>query len=432
MLIRRRRSTTASPLGDVGEEPGRTVARTVWRLAYALTQEDEAAGAITTAVLGRLPPWRTGSSVDQLDHGWNAFVDLIAETTETAALHIYSLSDRRPPDSPDANPARAALARAFGRRLSWSLQAPLWAVEVEGMPEGPVCRRLNVTPRRLDSARAEVKRAYLDLRDDLPPDCRRRLQLEAVYGSGIDADRRTACGDGCPVCGSDWRRMAELGPALSELSVPLPPAVWERARAVLVASRLVPEAGSLRFQDEQGSSTVPGEQAPDDVVGGVSEGVGDGSVPDVAEGVIRPAITPLAAPRIMQDNLIRGAFVVNPRRNLDGEAEKEQPALVSDEDPREPRSAILADRQGLPSEPDPAEPDASSQLEVEVSGGGSAAAPGPAPTGQPSDGDAVSRAAAEHAVPVDLTAPVRRGARAGSPGVRLRWRRDRLPGWLPW
>jgi hypothetical protein len=431
MLIRRRRLTTASPSGDAGEEPGRTVARTVWRLAYALTQEDEAAGAVTTAVLGRLPPWRTGSSVDQLDHGWAAFVDLIAATTETAALHIYSLSDRRPPDFPETDPARAALARAFGRRLSWSLQAPLWAVDVEGIPEAPVCRRLNVTPGRLEAARADVRRAYLDLRDDLTSDCRRRLQLEAVPGSGTDWDRRWACGDGCPVCGSERRRIAELGLALSDLSVPLPPAVWERARAVLVASRLVPEAGPLRAQSEQGSFTRPEEQAPDDVVGVLSEGVRDGAVPDAGEAVITPAITRLSPPRIMQANLIRGALVANPRRNPGGEAEQEQPALVSDEVPGESQSAILADGQGLLSETDPAEPNSSSQLEVEVSGGGSAAAPGLAPTGQSCDGDVVSPVATEHAVAVDVTAPVKRGAGAGSRGVRLRWRRDRPPGWLP-
>ena len=128
--------------------------------------------------------------------------------------------------------------------------------------------------------------------------------------------------------------MAELGPALSELSVPLPAATWERARAVLVASGLLPEGGPVRFEDEKGPSTWPGERnldgvleserAPDSIA---DEGVGAGG-PDISEAAIRPELEARLAQRIMRANVVSGAVVL--KWNVGGEAEKERPGVPVD------------------------------------------------------------------------------------------------------
>ena len=154
-------------------------------------------------------------------------------TTEAAATRVFSPGTRRIRGGAHAaplNPQAAALRRAFSRRLSWDVQALLWATEVEDIAEPDVERLLGqIDPQ---AGRLTVRLAYVDLRRDLNDRC--RATLRSIFCS---SDPETAlAGDdhlrSCALCQAEARWLTDLGSALRSLPSPLPDFVWEGARRV--------------------------------------------------------------------------------------------------------------------------------------------------------------------------------------------------------
>ena len=97
---------------------------------------------------------------------------------------MFSPLDRRVRASAYAaalSPRASALRRAFSRRISWDVQALLWATEVEGIAESDVVHRLGQIHPGREAGLVALRLAYLDLRRDLDVGC--RATLRSVFGS---------------------------------------------------------------------------------------------------------------------------------------------------------------------------------------------------------------------------------------------------------
>ena len=207
---------------------------TMWSIASTLTGEDapaeddeSTAVEVVREVARRVLP----QGRRNLHRGLK--LEIVVATTEAAATRVFSPGTRRIRGGAHAaplNPQAAALRRAFSRRLSWDVQALLWATEVEDIAEPDVERLLGqIDPQ---AGRLTVRLAYLDLRRDLNDRC--RATLRSICCSS-DPETALAADDhlrSCALCQAEARWLTDLGSALRSLPSPLPDAVWEGARRV--------------------------------------------------------------------------------------------------------------------------------------------------------------------------------------------------------
>ena len=207
---------------------------TMWSIASTLTGDDAPAeGDDSTAVEVVREVTRRVLPLGRRNLHRGLKLEIVVATTEAAATRVFSPGIRRIRGGAHAaplNPQAAALRRAFSRRLSWDVQALLWATEVEDIAEQDVERLLGqIDPQ---AGRLTVRLAYVDLRRDLDDRC--RATLRSIFSS---PDPETAlAGDdhlhSCALCQAEARWLTDLGSALRSLPSPLPDFVWEGARRV--------------------------------------------------------------------------------------------------------------------------------------------------------------------------------------------------------
>jgi len=161
-------------------------------------------------------------------------LDIVITTTEAAALRVFSPSARPVRGGAHAaplDPQAAALRRAFSRRLSWDVQAHLWATEVENIPESDVARRLEQFNPDKEAADVALRLSYLDIRKGLNAEC--RAALRSVFGSlGPEPSSWVTHVRGCAFCQGEVTWLKDLGSALGRLPSPMPAVVWDEARRV--------------------------------------------------------------------------------------------------------------------------------------------------------------------------------------------------------
>ncbi len=230
----------------------------MWSIASTLTGEDAPAeGDESTAVEVVREVTRRVLPQGRRNLHRGLKLEIVVATTEAAATRVFSPGTRRIRGGAHAaplNPQAAALRRAFSRRLSWDVQALLWATEVEDIAEPDVERLLGqIDPQ---AGRLTVRLAYVDLRRDLNDRC--RATLRSICCS---SDPETAlAGDdhlhSCALCQAEARWLTDLGSALRSLPSPLPDSVWEGARRVAAG-----EDGARAFastgHDEANTKTAP-------------------------------------------------------------------------------------------------------------------------------------------------------------------------------
>lgn len=200
---------------------------TMWAIACTLTgDEATAVEVVKDVVRGSLPrPHRFRQGGRR--------IEIVIAATEAAAARVFSPLDHRDRAKgyvAALSPRASALRRAFSRRVSWDVQALLWATEVEGIAESDVVRRLGQVPTGRDGGLAAVRLAYLDLRRDLDVDC--AATLRGIYRSTADSEKRAGDShlDSCALCQAETGWLTDLGSALRSLPPAIPSDVWEEAR----------------------------------------------------------------------------------------------------------------------------------------------------------------------------------------------------------
>ena len=199
----------------------------MWAIACTLTgDEATAVEVVKDVVRGSLPrPHRFRQGGRR--------IEIVIAATEAAAARVFSPLDHRDRAKgyvAALSPRASALRRAFSRRVSWDVQALLWATEVEGIAESDVVRRLGQVPTGRDGGLAAVRLAYLDLRRDLDVDC--AATLRGIYRSTADSEKRAGDShlDSCALCQAETGWLTDLGSALRSLPPAIPSDVWEEAR----------------------------------------------------------------------------------------------------------------------------------------------------------------------------------------------------------
>lgn len=242
-------------------EPLRAHVETMWAIASTLTGDDATAVAdddataveIVREVVPRtLPPLRRRRAP-------GLRLKIVIATTEAASTRVFSPHARRSSGAADAaplNPRASALTRAFSRRLSWDVQALLWATEVEGIAELEVERRLGHIYPRSEAARVALRLAYLDLRGDLDQRC--RATLGNVFGSSAGPEKlaEDIHLNSCAVCRVETRWLSDLRSALGILPSAMPATVWEEVRRFLLEDDGGRSCGSLGNEGDLRSDTV--------------------------------------------------------------------------------------------------------------------------------------------------------------------------------
>jgi len=201
-------------------------------LALAICGTEAGAFTVVEDVLRTLPS-RVRKPEDRA-----ARLEVVAITAELAALHVFDPSDLRGcgltivdlRDDPPSKESRV-LAMAFARRLSWYSQAALWAVDVEGLNAKATERRLGTggVRVRLDNARTELRRAYVQLRRDLDQAC--VSDLRRIFLLEPDAAAAAPHPAACPDCMAQREWLGDLGVALRTLGSPVPLRIWETIKA---------------------------------------------------------------------------------------------------------------------------------------------------------------------------------------------------------
>ena len=135
MARRRRRKGKEAQLAD----SLRAHVETMWAIACTLTGDEATAVEVVKEVVrGTLPqPYRSRQRGLRLE--------VVIATTEAGAARAFSPLARPVRSRAYAaalSPQASALRRAFSRRVSWDIQAPLWATEVEEIAESDVANRL--------------------------------------------------------------------------------------------------------------------------------------------------------------------------------------------------------------------------------------------------------------------------------------------------
>ena len=200
---------------------------TTWAIACALTGDEATAREVVKEVVrGTLPqPHRFRQRGPRLE--------VVIAATEAAAARVFSPLDHRVRVGGFAaalGPQASALRRAFSRRISWDMQALLWASEVEGIAESDVADRLGQVHSDGEAGRIALCLAYLDLRRDLDADC--RTALGNVFGSSTGPEKRAGVAHvgSCARCQAEAEWLTDLRSALRSLPPAMPPDVWEEAQ----------------------------------------------------------------------------------------------------------------------------------------------------------------------------------------------------------
>ncbi len=200
---------------------------TMWAIACTLTGDEATAGEVVKEVVrGTLPqPYRSRQRGLRLE--------VVIATTEAGAARAFSPLVRRARSGAYAaalSPRASALRRALSRRVSWDVQAPLWATEVEGIAESDVAHRLGQSHPGREARRVALRLAYVDLRRDLDVNCRETLRN--VFGSSAGLERRADDSHlgSCALCQAETQWLTDLGSALRSVPPAMPTEVWEEAR----------------------------------------------------------------------------------------------------------------------------------------------------------------------------------------------------------
>jgi hypothetical protein len=200
---------------------------TMWAIACTLTGDEATAVEVVKEVVrGTLPqPYRSRQRGLRLE--------VVIAATEAGATRAFSPLDHRVRSGSFAavlGPQASALRRAFSRRVSWDVQAPLWATEVEDIAESDVANRLGQSHPGMEAGRVALRRAYIDLRSDLDVNCRETLRN--AFGSSASPERRAQDSHlgSCALCQAETRWLTDLGSALRSVPPAMPSEVWEEAR----------------------------------------------------------------------------------------------------------------------------------------------------------------------------------------------------------
>ncbi len=234
----------------------------MWQIACTLTGDEATASEVVKQVVGgTLPqPYRSRQRGLRLE--------VVIATTEAGAARVFTPLVRRVRPRACAialSPQASALQRAFSRRISWDVQALLWATEVENIAESNVTRRLGLPRPGRAAERATLGLAYLDLRMDLDENC--RAALRNVFRSSADpemqyADPHLAF---CALCHEEAQWLTDLRSALLSLSPPMPSDVWwEAQRVVLGETQQDPGETRQESYDSAPSDRSEGATQPSD------------------------------------------------------------------------------------------------------------------------------------------------------------------------
>jgi len=198
----------------------------MWAVACTLTGDEETAVEVVKEVVrGTLPPPHR-----LRQRGLR--LEVVVASTDAAAARVFSPTDRRlraGAYGAALSPQAAALRRAFSRRMSWDVQALVWATEVEEIAESDAVHRLGQIHSDWETRRVALRQAYLDLRRDLETNCRatlRRLFESAANLETLATDSHLLS---CAVCQAEARWLTDLRAALGSLPPVMPPDVWEAA-----------------------------------------------------------------------------------------------------------------------------------------------------------------------------------------------------------
>ncbi len=216
---------------------------TMWAIACTLTGDEVTAVEVVKQVVRGTLPQRQPFSQRGLR------LEVVVAATEAAAARVFSPLDRRARARAYAtalSPQASALRRAFSRRVSWDLQALLWATEVEGIAESDVERRLGQIHPGREAGRVALRLAYLDLRSSLDASC--QATLRDLFGSSGDSGRRAEDPHlgRCALCLSERRWLTDLRWALRSLPPAMPSDVWEEARRLALTDTRQRSKNSLR------------------------------------------------------------------------------------------------------------------------------------------------------------------------------------------
>ena len=224
-----------------------------WQIACTLTGDEATAAEVVRQVVGgTLPqPYRSRQRGLRLE--------VVIAATEAAAARVFTPLVRRvsPPAPAAALSAQAsALQRAFSRRISWDVQAFLWATEVENIAESDVTRRLGLPRPGRAAERAALGLAYLDLRMDLDENCKAALQN--VFRSSADTEMQNADPHlvFCALCHAEALWLSDLRSALLSLSPPMPSQVLGEAQRLVLGVTAQESYESAR-SDRSEAATQP-------------------------------------------------------------------------------------------------------------------------------------------------------------------------------
>jgi hypothetical protein len=199
---------------------------TMWAISCTLTGDEGTAREIVREVVrGTLPqPYRLRQRGLRLE--------VVIAATEASAARVFAPlvhKDRSGSYAAALGPQASALRRAFSRRLSWDVQALLWATDVEGIDESDVVQWLGPMQGREDGLVA-LHLAYLDLRRDLDVNCRATLRRVFASRAGTEKRADDAHLTSCARCQAESRWLTDLRTAFLSPLPTMPPEVWDEAQ----------------------------------------------------------------------------------------------------------------------------------------------------------------------------------------------------------
>ena len=263
---------------------------TMWAIACTLTGDEATAVEVVKEVVrGTLPqPYRSRQRGLRLE--------VVIAATEAGAARAFSPLDHRVRSGAYAaalSPQASALRRAFSRRVSWDVQAPLWATEVEDIAESDVANKLGQSHLGIEAGRVALRLAYIDLRSDLDVNCRETLRN--AFGSSASPERRAQDSHlgSCALCQAETRWLTDLGSALRSLPPVMPPEVWEEARRLALGDARRPSLDPTRSDGAttktDNAISAPPRPSP---AHAPTRAVGGQAAADRAQGAVGDGTTP--------------------------------------------------------------------------------------------------------------------------------------------